>query len=417
MITSTQETDQATPEASQRPADRPGKPKTYRPPQSRIAIWVPLIVVLLLAVGLVYGIWHHIQVKRSQEDFAQKTSAVSVDFVPALRNAKPRDLVLPANVTAAMETTIYARANGYVERWLVDLGDNVKEGQLLAVLATPEVDQQLAQARQQLNQAQADFELARVSAQRWRQLAEKSVVSKQDNDTRQQQYQSATGEVKAAQANVERLAETQGFKNVVAPFAGTITLRSLDVGTLVTAGGGSGGTPLYKLATTDPLDIYVNVPQTNVGSVKVGLEVDLLVPEFPDKAFKGKVIRTAGAIDPTSRTLLTEVEVPNPKNTLFAGMYAQVKFTFTDQNTPLIIPANAFVFRTEGPQVATLSNDNKIHWQSIEVGRDFGKDMEVTKGLQENQRIVLNPTDDLKEGLQVQAKAGEFEQKDVTASK
>jgi RND family efflux transporter MFP subunit len=412
MITTTQEHEQGAAQSTART-----KPQTFRPPQSRVAIWVPLIIVLLLAMGLIYGIWHHIQVKRAQEDFAQKTSAVSVEFVPALRNAKPRDLVLPANVTAAQETTIFARANGYVERWLVDLGDNVKEGQLLAVIATPEVDQELAQARQQLNQAEADFELARVSAQRWRELTEKMVVSKQDNDTRQQQYQSATGAVKAAQANVDRLVETTGFKNVVAPFAGTITSRKIDVGTLLTAGGGTGGTPLYTLAQTNPLDIYVNVPQTYVGSIRIGAEVDLMVPEFPDQAFKGKIIRSAGAIDPTSRTLLTEVEVPNPNNTLYAGMYAQVKFTFRDRNTPLIIPANAFVFRTEGPQVATLGNDNKVHWQGIEVGRDYGKDMEVTKGLQENQKVILNPTDDLKEGSEVQAKAGQFEQKDVTASK
>lgn len=372
-----------------------------------MAIWLPLLAVLFLALGLTYGVWRHVQKKHQQQEFARQTGGITVEFVPALRNRQPRDLVLPGNITAAQETTIYARASGFVERWLVDLGDVVKEGQLLAVLATPEVDQQLAQARQELNQAQANFELARVSAQRWRQMVERAVVSKQENDERQSQYSNSAGVVKAAEANVNRLLETQGFKNVVAPFAGRVTSRRIDLGSLVSAGSGSAGTPLFTLAQTDPLDIYVNVPQANVPSIKEGLTVQLLVPEYPDRKFEGKIVRNAGAIDPTSRTLLTEIEIPNHDGALFAGMYAQIKLTFEDEHTPLIIPANAFVFRLEGPQVATLTAENKIHWQNIKVGRDYGKEMEVVDGVEENARLVLNPTDDLKEGTAVEARPAE----------
>ena len=380
------------------------KAPPLRPPVSRIAIWAPLVAVLLLGLGLVYGIWHHIQQKREQEEFAKQTSGTSVEYKEARRESKARDLILPGNITAVQETTIYARANGYVARWLVDIGDEVKEGQLLAELATPEVDQQLAQAKDQLNTAQANFELARVTAQRWAELYAKKVVSHQEFDQYQSNYQASAATMSAAQANVRVLTETQGFKQVTAPFAGRITARKVDVGSLVSAGSGTAGTALYTLAMTDPLDIYVSVPQTNVPSIHDGLDVDLLVPEYPSRKFTAKVVRTAGALDPTSRTMLTEVEIPNKDGALYAGMYAQVKFSLPNPDGPLVIPANAFAFRVEGAQVATLTNDNKIHWQSLKMGRDFGTEMEVASGLEAGAKVVLNPTDDLKEGLQVQAK-------------
>jgi RND family efflux transporter MFP subunit len=374
-----------------------------RPPVRRIAIWAPLLAVLVLAIALVAGIWRHVQLRREQEEFKKKTSQVAVKYVTVHPGKATRDLILPGNITAVSQATLYARATGYVARWLVDIGDVVKEGQLLAELATPDLDQQLAQARQDLNQAQANYEIARVTAERWMQLVQKKVVAKQESDEKQSTYQAATAALNSAKANVERLAALQEFKNVTAPFQGRITSRVIDVGSLVSAGSGAAGTVLFTLAKTNPLDIFVNVPQTNVPAIRDGISVRLLVPEYPNRDFEAKVARTAGALDPQTRTLLTEVEIPNEDGALYAGMYAEVKFALEDQNRPIVIPANAFVFKTEGSQVVTLTKDNKIHWQQIQIGRDFGTEMEAASGLENNTNVVVNPTDDLVEGLQVEA--------------
>jgi RND family efflux transporter MFP subunit len=379
----------------------------FRPPVRRIAIWAPLIVVLVLALGLIYGIWRHIQQERLQQQFAQQTSGVSVEYVELKREAKPHDLLLPGTINAVEITTIYARVNGYVARWLVDIGDLVKEGQVLLEIDTPELDQQLAQARQQLSQAEANFELARVTAQRWSELFQRLVVSKQDNDTKQSAYQASADAMNAAKANVAQLEETQAFKHVRAPFPGRITSRAVYIGALVSAGSGMAGTPLYGLAKTNPLDIFINVPQTNAPSIADGAPVQLLVEEYAGREFIGKVIRSAHALDPVSRTLLTEVEIPNEDGALYSGMYVTAKFKLQDTRALLLIPADAFVFNADGPRVATVTKDGHIHWQSIQVGRDFGPNMEALAGLNEGDRLVINPTDDLKEGLAVQAKPAE----------
>lgn len=375
-----------------------------RAPQRRVAIWGPLLVVLALALMLVAGIWRHIQQSHAQRQFAQNTGKVSVEVLEAKRDQKPHDLLLPGNITAVQETTIYARANGYVARWLVDIGDNVKSGQLLAELETPELDKQLAAAQGTLKQSQANFELARVTAQRWQDLAQKQVVSKQDNDDRQGSYQASAATVSANKADVERLQELQAFKEITAPFDGRITSRKVDVGSLVSEGSGTTGTVLFTLAQIDPLRIFIDVPQSDSTLIQVGMEAKILVRERANRDFTGKVTRTAGALDPNSRTLRVEVQIPNHDGALFAGMYAQVKFVLQDANAPIIIPADMFVFRTDGPQVAIVTKENKIHWQKIEVGRDFGNYMEVLKGLDEGAQVVLNPTDDLTEGLTVEAK-------------
>jgi len=382
-------------------------PELRRPPARRVAIWGPLLVVLVLALALIGGIWRHIQERRQQEDFAQKTSQVSAEFVVVKPNDKPVEFVLPGNIQAFEEATLYARTNGYIGKWLVDIGDKVKEGQLLAEIETPEVDQELAQARDTLKQTQADYEFAKVSAERWQQLVDRKVVAKQDNDQRQSAYQASSATFSANKANVARLEQIQGFKRVVAPFAGVITSRKIDVGALVSAGSGNAGTALFSIAKTDPVDVYVSVPQSQAPLVQDNLPVEILVQEYPGREFKGAVSRTAGALDPQARTLLVQVQIPNSDNVLLSGMYAQVKFQIKNPNGPLIIPANAFVFRSEGAQVATLDDQNRIHWQSIEIGRDFGTRMEVVKGLSENARVVMNPTDDLREGLVVVPKSEE----------
>ncbi len=395
MISATHDHEQHAPPAP--PTQR------LRPPVRRIAIWAPLLTVLVLAIALVAGIWRHVQLRREQEEFKKKTSQVAVKYVTVHPGKATRDLILPGNIVAVSQATLYARATGYVARYLVDIGDVVKEGQLLAELATPDLDQQLAQARQDLNQAQANFEIARVTAERWMQLVQKKVVAKQESDEKQSTYQATNAALNSAKANVERLVALQEFNNVTAPFQGRITSRVIDVGSLVSAGSGTAGTALFTLAKTNPLDIYVSVPQTDVPAIHDGLSVRLLVPEYPNRDFEAKVIRTAGALDPQSRTLVTEVEIPNDDGALYAGMYAEVKFALEDKDRPIIIPANAFVFKAEGSEVVTLTKENKVHWQKIQVGRDYGNEMEATSGLENGTNVIVNPTDDLVEGLQVEA--------------
>jgi RND family efflux transporter MFP subunit len=281
-----------------------------------------------------------------------------------------------------------------VKDWKVDIGDNVKEGQLLAQIETPDLDQQVAQAK-------ANYELTKVTAERWHDLVQKKVVSNQEYDQNEKAYE-------ASKANYEQLQKLQGFEQIVAPFSGKISARFIDFGTLVTAGSSSAtGTPLFNIVQSDPLRVYVYAPQENAPSVHEGLTAKVLLQEYPGQEFDGMVTRTAGALDPQSRTMQVEVQVPNHDGKLYAGMYGEVKFLLTDQNAPIVVPANAFQFGTRGPQVATIENEDRVHWQNIRVGRDFGDRIEVLDGLKENTKVVMNPTDDLREGLQVEVKLPE----------
>jgi RND family efflux transporter MFP subunit len=363
------------------------------PPVRSVAVWGPIAAAGVLALFVVIGVGRHMRAHNEQERFAQQINRLTVDVVNAERDEKPKDLVLPGTFQAIKQTTIYPRSNGYVESWKADIGDNVQAGQLLAEIATPEVDQQLAQAR-------AQEEIAKVTADRWRDLVQKSVVSKQEYDQNQKAYE-------AAKANLQQLEKIQGFQQILAPFAGKISARNIDVGTLVTAGTGNSGTPLFNLVQSDVLRVYVFAPQENAPSIHEGLAAKILLEEYPGQEFNGKVTRTAGALDPQSRTMQVEVQVPNHDGKLYAGMYGEVKFLLVDQNAPIVVPANAFLFRKEGPQVATIENKDRIHWQNIRVGRDFGDRIEVIDGLKENSKVVMNPTDDLREGIQVEVKSTE----------
>ena len=374
--------------------DRKVKPrKPLHPPLRNIAVWGPIAAVTFVAILVILGAWHRVSQRREEKDFVQRTTQLQVNVATAQRDAKPKELVLPGTFDAFNQTTIFPRSNGYVKSWKVDIGDNVKAGQLLAEIEEPEVDQQLAQAR-------AQQEIAKVTADRWRDLLDRKVVSKQEYDQNEKAYE-------AANANLQQLEKIQGFQQVVAPFTGKITARNIDVGTLVTAGTGNSGTPLFNMVQSDPLRVYVFVPQTNAASMREGLKAKILVQERPGQDFEGTVTRTAGALDPTSRTMQVEVQVPNHDGNLYAGMYGQVKFLLPDDNAPIVVPADAFVFRAQGPQVVTVTNDNRIHWQKISVGRDFGTQLEVLDGLAENTKVVINPNDDLVEGIQVQVKPAE----------
>ncbi len=393
------------PEPQQAPA--PAAPHPTRPllhpPERRVAIWGPPVAVIatIAAGAIIYGTWRHVEAVRLQQEFQQATSAVTVNVQTVHRFTKPVDLVLPGSIEANQMTTLYARTNGYLAKWLVDIGDNVKTGQLLATIETPDVEQQYRQAQATLNQARANYQIAQVTAERWQQLFDQKVVSSQDNDTQQSNYRAATAAQAAAQANVNLLEQQLSFNQIIAPFDGRITYRYLDVGALVSEGSGSGGTQIYDIAQTDPLRIYVYVPQTNAPSVHAGLEAKVLVREYPGRDFTATVSRTAGAIDPTSRTLLTELLIPNKDGVLYAGMYGEIKFTLMGtENGPIIVPANAYIFRPQGAQVVVV-RDGKIHWQTILVGRDFGPTLEALQGLKDGDVVVMNPTDDLQEGMEV----------------
>ena len=365
------------------------EPRTpVHPPMRSVGIWGPIAVVTLLAILVIIGAWRRTSQRHDQENFAQRTTQLEVNAATAERDSKPKELILPGTFQAFNQTTIFPRSNGYVKSWKVDIGDNVQAGQLLAEIATPEVDQQLAQAR-------AQEEIAKVTADRWHDLVEKKVVSKQEYDQNEKAYE-------AAQANLQQLEKIQGFQQILAPFAGKITARNMDVGTLVTAGTGNSGTPLFSMVQSDVLRVYVFAPQENAPSIHEGLAAKIVLQEYPGQEFDGKVTRTAGALDPQSRTMQVEVQVPNQEGKLYAGMYGQVKFVLPDDNAPIVVPADAFVFRAQGPQVVTVTNENRIHWQSIHVGRDFGTQLEVLDGLAENTKVVINPNDDLVEGIQVQ---------------
>ena len=376
--------------------ERHGGPQTPKrsvpthPPVRSVAVWGPIAVVSVLALLVIVGVWRHMRAHGEQEQFAKETNQLAVNVIDAQRDLKPKELILPGTFQAIKQTTIYPRSNGYVQSWKADIGDNVQAGQLLAEIATPEVDQQLAQAR-------AQEEITKVTADRWRDLVQKNVVSKQEYDQNEKAYE-------GARANLQQLEKIQGFQQILAPFAGKIAARNIDIGTLVTAGTGNSGTPLFSIVQSDVLRVYVFAPQENAPSIHEGLAAKIILQEYPGQEFDGKVTRTAGALDPQSRTMQVEVQVPNNEGKLFAGMYGQVKFLLANENAPIVVPANTFLFRAQGPQVATIVNEKHIHWQSIRVGRDFGDRLEVLDGLKENTKVVMNPTDDLREGTQVEVK-------------
>src|SRR5438094_782431 len=295
-----------------------------------VAVWVPIAEVCVLAFLVIVGVWRHMRAHGEQEQFAKETNQLAVNVIDAQRDLKPEELILPGTFQAIKQTTIYPRSNGYVESWKADIGDNVQAGQLLAEIATPEVDQQLAQAR-------AQEEITKVTADRWRDLVQKNVVSKQEYDQNEKAYE-------AARANLQQLQKIQGFQQILAPFAGKIAARNIDIGTLVTAGTGNSGTPLFSIVQSDVLRVYVFAPQENAPSIHEGLAAKIILQEYPGQEFDGKVTRTAGALDPQSRTMQVEVQVPNNEGKLFAGMYGQVKFLLANENAPIVVPANTFLY-------------------------------------------------------------------------
>ena len=384
-------------------------------------------VTVLLAVAFLAG-YIPLQKRTTviRREAAEREQGVPrVDVIEVGRGASKSELELPGSIEAVTEAPILARADGYIKRRMVDIGDRVQAGQPVAEIEAPEMDQQLDQAkanlqlaRDGLEQAQANYEqgksnmeLARVTADRWSRLVTQGAVSRQENDQYQAQYHSQLANVQAlekaiaaqrssvtaAEANVARLDQLQSYRTVKAPFDGVITVRNVDTGALVNAG----NTLLFRIAQTGTLRIYVNVPQTDAGSIRAGQAAQLSVSNLPGRHFNGTVARTANALDPSTRTLLVEVHVPNPDGALLPGMYAQVDLSSARAVPPLMIPGDALVVVQNGTQVALVRPDNTVHMQNIVIGRDYGSQLEVLGGLHAGDRIIPNASDLAREGLKV----------------
>jgi multidrug efflux system membrane fusion protein len=341
---------------------------------------------------------------KEQVTLSAETVRLAVTTISAgYPQPEPRsnELELPGSVQAYTESPIYARTNGYLLHWYKDIGATVEKGELLADLDTPEVDQELSQAQAARQQMVAALELARTSADRWRELRRTDSVSQQELDQRTSDYAQAQANLAAAEANVRRLQQLESFKHVYAPFAGVLTRRNVDIGTLVNAGNGGSGKELFNLALIDPLRVYVSVPEADGPSIRAGMRAWIALAEFPASRFTGTVVRTANAIDQNTRTLLTEVDVPNKDGRLLPGAYAQVHFDVPVNGRRLSVPSSAMLFRSEGPCVAVVGPGDRVQLRPIVIGRDFGTSLEILQGVRANDRVVQNPPDSLEDGQMV----------------
>ncbi|MBR8837000.1 MAG: efflux RND transporter periplasmic adaptor subunit [Stigonema ocellatum SAG 48.90 = DSM 106950] len=395
--------------------------------------------VTLLAIGILPRLSQQQELKAA----AKEQSIVPSVNVITPQRGKASDLVLSGSVVSLNQTSIYARSNGYLRRWLVDIGDRVKQGQLLAEIESPDVDQEVLQARAQLAQAQANLIQSRAALakgrsdlkqtranllialqtwQRWKILVQQGAVTQQDADTKYATYQANLANVEAAQntvnsneanvnaaqalvnsniANLQRYTVLQSYEKVTAPFTGIITARNVNAGVLITPGTGNTNTSLYTIAGYDNVTVNVNVPQTLTQSLKIGQTAQITVRELPQRVFSGKVVRTSDALDPNTRTLLAQVAVQNLDGALRPGMYGSVKFNIARANPPLIVPASTLVINAAGTQVATVTKDNKVHYQKVVLGRDYGTEIEIASGLTGNESLLATPTVDQIEGTPV----------------
>ncbi|HXK11070.1 MAG TPA: efflux RND transporter periplasmic adaptor subunit [Vicinamibacteria bacterium] len=353
---------------------------------------------------LVLGALSVLQRRSELRELAAETERQSVPSVAVIHpTAEPEqeDLVLPGTLQAYVESPIYARTNGYLKIWYHDIGSRVRKGERLAELDTPEVDQQLAQARADLATATATARLAGVTATRLLEVLKTNGVSKQEADTAVGDLEAKRAIADSAAANVRRLEDLESFKHIVAPFEGVITRRNVDIGTLVNAGNGGQSQLLFTLAQTDPIRVYVSVPERYSPSIRAGLGAHLALAAYPGREFEGQVVRSAEAIDPGTRTLLTEVNVGNKEGVLFPGGYAQVRLQVKVVGQRLQVPINALLFRSEGLRAVVVDSNQRAHLRALTIGRDYGIALEVLDGLTAEDWIVLNPADSLDEGQTV----------------
>jgi len=357
-----------------------------------------LLVVLAVGAAL-WGITTRTRALTSVTRETREMAVPTVAVATPQQAAAPQEIVLPGTMQAFADAPIYARVNGYLKRWTVDIGARVRAGQLLAEIDTPELDQQLQQARADLATAEANSRLANTTAERYRDLITSDSVSRQDLDNANGNLEAKQAAVEASRANVRRLEQLHAFRRIEAPFDGVITARNIDVGALIDSG--SNAKELFHLAAMHKLRVFINVPEVYSRAAMPGLRAELALKEFPDRRFTGTLVRTSNTIDVASRTLLTEIDVDNAKGELLAGSYADVHLKLPAPPSTLTIPVEALIFKADGLQVAILDRSNRVALKTVTAGRDFGDTVEILSGLSPAERVVMNPPDSLTAGQTV----------------
>jgi len=387
-----------------RPIDSQAAPSNDReaPKRSRKS-WLALaIAVIVVAALLASGIWSRVKARNTLDKETAQAAFPAVSVVSPKQTTPTDEIILPGNVQPFITSPIYARTNGYLKKWYFDIGAHVKKGELLAVIETPEVDQQLEQARSNLLTAQANLELASITKTRYQGLLKSNAVSQQDVDNAVGTYNANAAIVEADKAAVQQYSALVSFEKVYAPFDGVITARNTDIGDLINSGSNSNvKTDLFHVAQPGTLRVYVNVPEEYSRGVKVGMTADLSLAEFPDRKFQGKVVRTADAINVTTRTLLIEIDVENPSGTLLTGSYAEVHLAIPTQSSTFLLPVNTLLFRTEGLRVGVVKA-GKVELATVVPGHDFGNEIEIVAGLKADDEVIVNPPDSIVSGQQVQ---------------
>jgi RND family efflux transporter MFP subunit len=382
--------------------------ETATPEVSRSSLVTLVVVVLIVAVAsAIVGIVRRVHANTELVRYTDTNAAPPVSLAQPVFEKDAREIVLPGNIQAFTLAPIYARTTGYVKSWSHDIGSHVRKGDLLAVIETPELDQQLAQAKADLATAQSNAALAKVTADRYRGLIAQNAVSQQDTDNAVSQLEARSTEVNSAQANVRRLEELQSFERIEAPFDGVITARNLDIGQLVTPAGStttpgagtvSGSKEVFDISAIGTLRVFINVPQIYAPDAKNGVTATLTLPQYPGRAFHGRLVRSSGAVDPATRTLLAEVDVDNRSGELLPGSYTEVHLNVSTNVPALIVPVSALIFEPDGLHVATVDANHHAHIVRITSGRDSGSTMEVLGGLAPGQFVIANPPDSLTDG-------------------
>jgi RND family efflux transporter MFP subunit len=373
-------------------------PENKKPSGHRLPLFILFIVFIALGI---WGIVSRVAAEHALHNQTEANAIPSVTVMQAPAGPASEDVVLPGTVQAWHEAPIYARTNGYLKRWVVDIGAHVKTGDLLAEIDTPDVDAQLHQAEADLKTAQANNDLAQITLKRWQALFKTNSVSKQDLDDKAGAAAATEAQLASATANRDRLQQLEDFKMVTAPFDGVITMRNVDVGALVNAGAGtSSQQELFHIAETDKLRVYVEVPENYTAAITPDMQANLYFPAYPGRAFPATLATTANAIDPTTRTLLVQLQVDNTDGTLMSGGYAEAHLKLTASGANVRLPVNTLLFRN-GIKAAVLGNDNHVTLKTITIGRDFGKSVEALAGVSPGETIVVNPPDDLANGEEV----------------
>ena len=363
---------------------------------------VMAIAFILVTVVFISGVWSRVSARKTLNAETAQVALTAVSVVTPQQTAPAEEIILPGNVQPFITSPIYARTSGYLRKWTVDIGTHVKKGQLLAVIETPEVDQQLQQSLSNLNTAKANLALAETTKNRYEGMIRSNAVSQQDVDNAAGTYNANKAIVEANQANVKQLEALQSFEKIYAPFDGVVTARNTDIGDLINSGSAGGvKTDLFHIAQPGTLRVYVNVPEEYSQGTKVGMTADLSLAEFPGRKFQGKLVRTAEAINVTTRTLLIEIDVNNPAGELLTGSYAEVHLKVPTRAATLLLPVNTLIFRSQGLRVGVVK-DGKVELAAVTPGRDSGNQIEIVSGIKPDDQVIINPPDSIVSGQRVQ---------------